>query len=281
MSNRKRKMHKVDRHQASLPFLAERDALSLVFTQIPLPLRAEWALQAVSVRLAQSARAVDNKELQAMLSSILVQLKFPREYSERVITAAKKVSGRELVLLTAFGEVIMLDAELRPEKQSAIAKVPLPQVSPEERYFSLWTEKGHGYGTESEYREEYAIGSSGREPLVSINRISEEYSVFFDGRRRRISLSEQRRNILCTLLRKFNEPVPNKELNNITPNYAQVLDQLHGVTFNVLRPFIDKEPGEFRIIRTCSMRNRKRKFTFCLIERYEISTSDEQSSKGR
>jgi len=276
----RRKTQQDPPNQASLPFSLERDALSLAFAQIPLRLRAGWALQAMSVRLAHSAGAVDNKELQAMLSSILVQLKFPPEHSEGIVMAAKKVSDGELGLLTAFGELIRGDAEFRPEKQSAVVKEPLPQVSPEERPFRILTQEDdkYKYLTEMQYKKKYANvpDPHSKEPLVWVNLKTGTFSLWVgkERRRREPIITGQKRILFCTLLRNFNKCIPTKELKEILLHHPQILGQLNNATFGVLKPFIEIHVGESRMLRPYSKYNHKRRFTFCLIEPVEASDDD-------
>jgi len=138
-----------------------------------------------------------------------------------------------------------------------------------EIYFTLLSEKGKRTGNKKEYLEKYANWPLSKEPLVWMNLIAGTYSIQIRGKRSIIKLSGRKRNLLHLLLKRFNERIPMNELEEKIPNHPQFLNDLHKDTFGVLRSFMDKEPGEYRILRPNSKRNPKRKFTFFLIEPYK------------
>jgi hypothetical protein len=249
-------------------------------TKLPILLRLRRSIEDVLCQFNPPETVGDSAEFATMLSEALKHWHAPLEDRETLVECARSLPPEGFISLVTISKLLIPGADIGPQTWPALNEDSITPLL-ENPYCSIWTEKGYSYGTELEYREKYAIGPSGPKPLVWVNRISEEYYVFAQGRRRKTHLNGQKLELLCIFFREFNKAVTIEQLQSITVNHPQVLNQLHIATFNVLRPFIDKEPGEFRIIRAYSTHNRKRRFTFCLIEESQISDRDEQNSKGK
>jgi hypothetical protein len=161
--------------------------------------------------------------------------------------------------------------------QSLKSQHTFPDDTPENRFFSIWTEKGHSNGTQSEYEKAYKKAPPSWGPCVWIDLISGTHSIRRGRKRYRINLASQQLELLCIFLRNFDRLVSKVELEDKIINHPQVLYELHRATFEVLRPFMDIVRGEARKLMTRTKDNRRVKLTFCLIEQYKVSDENNKS----
>lgn len=175
---------------------------------------------------------------------------------------------------------IMPNAKVAPKSKVQTRQETSTSLVPQTYYFTIRTEKGQSSGTELQYREKYAKPPTSWGPRVWIDRIAGHYSLLVGRKRRPVPLTGQKLELLCLHLEKFNQLVGKNELVDKFTNYPQVLHQLHNVTFDVLRPFIDVQPGQGQRLMPHSKDNRRLKLTFYLITRYKTSCEQSEESHG-
>ena len=250
---------------------------SLYVTKIPLSSRAQWALEVALFQLPQKGKCVDGTGLAAMLAETLAEWGAPPGFIKRVFSTAKQLSEKDVELLAAFARELQLDTDVRLEIQPATAEGNTPPLVLEERYFSIWTEKGYGYGTELQYKEKYQNAPTSRRPRVWINLIAGSYSVLLDRKHEPVNLSGNPLKLLCIFLRNFNKRILKQDLEQEMPDYPQVLREIHKTTFGVLRPFMDVEWGTARRLMPYPKGKPRIKLTFCLVDYYKAPGMGEEN----
>ncbi|MHA1813781.1 MAG: hypothetical protein ACTSYX_10155 [Candidatus Thorarchaeota archaeon] len=140
--------------------------------------------------------------------------------------------------------------------------------SEDDYYCVIWSQKGRGDIKESEYTKEYAQPPSTGGPLVWIDLISGHSSVRLHRTRTPVRVSGQKLKLLCLFLRNFGLKVSTDEFQSINMDHSNVLYALHNATHHVLRPFLDVTRGEGRTLMRHATDDRRKKFSFYLIERY-------------
>jgi tetratricopeptide (TPR) repeat protein len=136
-------------------------------------------------------------------------------------------------------------------------------------FFTVWTEQGKHSGGEGEYADKYAKGPTRGGPLVWINLIGSDYSVRVGRKRIQVRIGPEGMRLLYRILRDFARLVPGKTLKDIAPNLEQSLRDLDKRLCGVFRPFLETRREQGRTLKRRGIKDRRRRFTFCLIEKYK------------
>jgi len=176
--------------------------------------------------------------------------------------------GRDESLKQLTQKILSSEMKLGRKLFGNLKKIGCPIEESEKLcYFTVRTERGKRNGTEREYLEKYARSPRRGGSLMWINLISGDFSVRFKRKRKQVEISPQRMQLLYIFLRHYEKLVLISELQEVSFNYAQVIDDLDEAVLGQIKPFLATKHGHGKTLMRSGIRDHRRKFTFCLIER--------------